>query len=769
MKKTKPLLKRVRKTLLRHIKSILILGVAGIFVVLGIIALVVAFIKLPDFNTFHDRKIVESTKIYDHTGEILLYSVHDDIKRTLVPLEDISDDLKKLVVVVEDASFYEHHGIRIQSTIRAILANLLGRGYQQGGSTITQQVIKKTLLVDQKTATRKIKEWILSIKLEQVFSKDEILELYLNEIPYGGNVYGIGEATRLFFNIEPKDITLAQSAYLAAIPNAPTRYSPYGNNREALENRKNFILKRALTLGFITEEEYNQALAEVVEFLPRSSEGIKAPHFVMLVREYLANKYGEQAVEENGYKVITTLNYELQEQAEKIAKESGADIEARFSAGNMGIVAVDPRNGHILAMVGSRDYFDIEREGNFNVTTAPNRQPGSTLKPFVYASLFMKGYTPETVLFDLPTNFSTNCDPYGNPLVAGMYETDCYMPQNYDGAYRGPISVRDALAQSLNIPAVKALYLTGMQDALKTMRDVGITSLNNPARYGLTLVLGGGEVSLLELTSAYGVLANEGVRHTPVSILRVEDKQGNIIEEFSSKPEEVIPREVARQITNILSDNIARTPAFGPNSPLFFSQNDVAVKTGTTNDYHDVWTIGYTPTIALGIWAGNNNNKPINKNVAGMVIAPIWRSAMNEALAIIPSPLFTKPNSTQNFDLPAPLQGIWQGGEKYIIDTSTGSLANESTLESMKQVIVVPEVHSILYWVDKRNPLGPQPQNPLNDPQFTLWETPIRAWVESQNITEGDRSNIPPEDTSSFILQGGSDSFQGIIQIPTIQ
>ena len=706
----------------------------------GIILLWASFLKLPDFASFHERKVAESTKIYDRTGEVLLYDVHQNIKRTIVPFENISPWVKNAVVAIEDTEFYQHSGISIRGIARAVIYG----GTRGGGSTITQQVIKKTLLTDEKLITRKLKEIILSFKLEQSFTKDEILSLYLNEIPYGGSIYGIGEASRAFFGKTTQDLTLAQAAYLAAIPNAPTYYSPYGNHRDKLDNRKNFVLKRMNDLGSITSEEYQSATTEKVDFLPRESKGIKAPHFVEMIKEYLAEKYGERAVLENGYKVITTLDYDLQSKAEEIITRLSPDVEKNFNAKNMALVAINPKNGQILSILGSRDYFDVKNEGNFNVALA-HRQPGSTFKPFVYSTAFMKGFTPETMLFDLPTNFSTNCNSKGVPIYSNIKPEDCYMPENYDGKYRGPVSIRDALAQSLNIPAVKTLYLAGIKDSITTARRMGITSLTTPDQYGLTLVLGGGEVSLLELTGAYGVFANDGVRNPTQSILKIENKNGEIIEEFKEQPEEVLPSDVARKITNILSDNEARTPEFGANSALYFPNKDVAVKTGTTNDYRDVWTIGYTPNVAIGMWAGNNDNSPMQKNIAGFIITPVWHAFMEEAIKITPNERFIPPEKEDVTDIPAPLLGIWKGGEKYIIDKTSGKLATSNTPQETKGVVVVPEVHSILYWVDKNNPRGPRPTNPQNDPQFNLWEEPVRSWVLTQNINEGDRSGIPTE------------------------
>ncbi|MCK9344730.1 MAG: penicillin-binding protein [Candidatus Pacebacteria bacterium] len=745
--------------ILNHWKAVALFFVGGAFLFAGVLILWTSFMKLPDFTEFHDRKVAQSTKIYDRTGKILLYDVHQNVKRTIVPFADISPWVKKAVISIEDSAFYEHHGVSFRGVARAIIYG----GTRGGGSTITQQVIKKTMLTDEKLITRKLKEILLSFRLEGAFEKDEILALYLNEIPYGGSIYGIGEATKTFFGKEAKDLTLAESAYLAAIPNAPTYYSPYGNHRDKLDERKNLVLRRMNELGYITSEELVAARAEKIEFLPKEPTGIKAPHFVEWVKEYLANKYGELAVQENGYRVITTLNYDLQKKAEEIITNAAPDLEKNFNASNMALVAVDPTNGQVLSMVGSRDYFDVKKEGNFNVALA-HRQPGSTFKPFVYGTAFMKGYTPETVLFDLKTNFSTNCDAQGVPYSPKIKPEDCYMPENYDGKYRGPISMRDALAQSLNIPAVKTLYLAGINDSLTTARRMGIESLGSANQYGLTLVLGGGEVSLLDLTGAYGVFANDGTRNPNTAILRIEAKDGTVVEEFKQTSEQVFPSEIARKVTNILADNVARTPEFGANSALYFPGKDVAVKTGTTNDFRDVWTVGYTPNIAVGMWAGNNDNTPLQKNIAGFIITPIWHAFMAEAMKVSPNEKFIAPEKEDLTILPAPLQGIWQGGDRYVIDRSSGKLATALTPAEMKGTIVVPEVHTILHWVNKTEPRGTPPINPQNDSQYSLWEIPVRAWVASKNIAEGDRSGIPTEydnnhssDAVSSVTLSGTD------------
>jgi len=518
----------MRKHLKKVIKKdLLILLVAiGIFCA-GVILLWISTFRVPDLNNFNERIVAQSTKIYDRTGEILLYDVHEDIRRTIVPYEEISRHIKNATVAIEDAEFYEHIGIKPTAILRAVLVqfNIFGGDYYkgQGGSTITQQVVKNSILTKEKKIARKLKEWVLALKMEKVLSKKEILTLYLNEAPYGGNIYGIEEASRSFFGKESQELTLAEASYLAGIPQAPTFYSPYGNNVDKLNERKDLVLQRMLENNFINKEEYEKARKEVVEFREKTEKGIRAPHFVMYVKEYLENKYGAKVLTEGGLEVVTTLDYELQEKAEVIAKEYALTNTEKFNAENTAIVAIDNNTGQILIMVGSRDYFDEEIDGNFNVATA-HRQPGSAFKPIVYATAFNKGYTPDTVVFDLKTEFSTYCNPDGTPILL-QYKDKCYSPVNYDGKYNGPMTLRNALAQSVNIPAVKTLYLAGLQDSLKTAKDMGINSLTNINQYGLTLVLGGGEVSLLDITSVYSVFANEGIRNSHTPIIKIEDNK----------------------------------------------------------------------------------------------------------------------------------------------------------------------------------------------------------------------------------------------------
>jgi len=706
-----------------------------------------ANLRIPDLATLDERRVPESTKIYDRTGTVLLFDFHKDVQREVVPFDEISRYAKNATVAIEDARFYEHKGVLPSAFFRALLVNIGALGFEQGGSTITQQVIKNSLLTKDKTPARKLKEWVLALKLEQTTSKEKILELYLNEIPYGGSIYGIEEASRVFFGKKATDLTLAESAYLAALPQAPTYYSPYGNHTEKLEDRKNLILKRMLDEHFITQEEHGASRAEEVLFAPYKEENIKAPHFVFFVREYLEKKFGERLVESGGLKVITSLDYELQKKAEKIVLDYSKENIEKYNAHNAGLIATDPKTGQILVMVGSRDYFDTENEGNFNVTLSPNRQPGSAFKPFVYETAFEKGFTPETVVFDLETQFDINCDTEGKPREGVPEDYICYTPTNYDDVFRGPITLREALAQSINIPSIKTLYLAGLSDSLRTAQKMGITSLTDINKYGLTLVLGGGEVSLLEMTGAYSVFANEGKKNSLVPILKVEDKNGVVLEEYKKNEVRVIPEKTALQVSDILSDNTARAPAFGERSYLYFQDREVAAKTGTTNNYIDAWVIGYTPDIAVGAWAGNNDYTPMEKKVAGFIIAPLWNAFMQEALKTLPDTPFKRVNTTPDASLKPILRGIWLGGEPYTIDKVSGKLATVYTPAETIEEKVIPNVHDILYWVNRNNVAGPKPEHPENDPQFELWEAPVKKWVEQAGL-RFDGFKLPTEEDS---------------------
>ncbi len=689
----------------------LIVATVAILLVVGGGIIWATIMPIPAINNFENRQVAQSTKIFDRTGNIVLYDVHGAMRRTSVPLEEISPYIQKAAIGIEDATFYENAGFRPLALLRAIWTNIT-RGNLlsgQGGSTITQQVVKNALLTQDKTITRKVKEIILALRLTRVYTKDQILTTYLNETAYGGTIYGVEEASQYFFGVPAKDVDLAQAAYIAALPQAPTYFSPYGNHTDALDARKNLVLLKMRENNFITQEEYDQAINEKVEFNDPKNAGIKAPHFVFFIQEYLEQKYGADAVNQGGLHVVTTLDYDLQQHAEASVAKFAPGLLKNLKASNQGVVAVDPKTGQILAMVGSKGYFDDTIDGKVNITIA-NRQPGSSFKPFVYATAFEKGYTPDTIIFDLPTQFSTACSPAD--ITNGTYP--CYAPGNFDGGFEGPMKLRAALARSENIPALKLLYLAGIRNSLDTAHNMGITTLNlSPDHYGLPLVLGGGEVKLLDMTGAYGVFANDGVKNPPTGVLRVEDTAGNILETYQQESSRVLEPRIARLINDILSDNVARSPEFGLNSPLHFASYQVAAKTGTTNNFDDAWIIGYTPSISVGAWTGNNDGSSMVNNPASFIIAPMWHDFMVYALSKYSSPSDTFPAPGPDSDvatMPEVLKGNWNS------DPSQG-------------------VHDILYWVDKDNPRGGRPANPASDPQFAYWEYSVSGWAGQQAST----------------------------------
>ena len=740
MKKTQEWLTKNWKELI--IDGLILFFAACIIVIAGVL-IWISTLEIPDLSAFEERRVLQSTKIYDRTGEVLLYDLHEDVKRTIVPLDEMSRHVKNATIAIEDDQFYNHFGIDIRAIIRAAVSNfqdgdLLGG---QGGSTITQQVIKNSVLERDKKLSRKVKEAILSIKLERELTKDEILEVYLNESPYGGTIYGVEEAAQSFFNKKASELTLAESAYLAALPQAPTYLSPFGSNKEALDQRQQLVLERMRINGFITIEEYESAKEEQVKFNAGAITGIKAPHFVMTVIEELTEQFGEEAMAEQGLRIITTLDYELQEAAEEIVNRKAIENKDKFNASNAGLVATDPKTGDVLVMVGSRDYFDEEIDGKYNVALAA-RQPGSSIKPFVYANAWRKGYLPDTILFDVATQFSPSCDAWDRSS-----ESPCYSPNNYNNKFIGPISMRNALAQSLNIPAVKTLYLAGLQNSLKFMNDMGLTTLDDPSRYGLTLVLGGGEVRLKDMTHAYGIFANDGIRATPRSIIRIEDTAGNIIEERAISEQRVLEENVARMVSDVLSDNVARVPLWGQWSIVNFGERDVALKSGSTNNLRDAWIMGYAPNIAVGAWVGNNDNAAMGGGLSGLITTPMWREFMDIALAKLPAESFTQPQINT-----AGIKPILRG---QYIDTSVlfNSIEPNEEGDGSEPEINISQIygniHSILHFVDRSDPTGPSPFNPANDPAYANWEYGVQKWnqdtfgylLEAQTPTNEDESN----------------------------
>lgn len=753
---TKSPIRRLKKYIKERglFKGILLLGMWAFLGAAVFVILIFAFFAkdLPNPEKLSKHQMVESTKIYDRTGTVLLYDIHGEEKRTVIPFDQMPDSIKKAALVIEDDNFYNHFGLDFKGILRAFFANLRGKKISQGGSTITQQYIKSSFLTPERTYSRKIKEAILSIELELLYSKDKILESYLNQIPYGSNAYGIEAAAQTFFNKSAKNLTLAESALLAGMANAPSYYSPYGSHLEALKSRQEYILDRMAEFGYASKEEAEQSKKTKIAFAPPKAT-IKAPHFVMYVKEYLEDKYGKEYVEKGGLKVYTTLDWELQQAAEEIVAKGVKTNEKKYKSFNASLVSIDPKTGQILAMVGSKDYFaeslpkdcdpgkDCKFEPNVNVAIR-DRQPGSSFKPFAYALALKKGYTPQTYLFDLPTEFNPSC-----PSSAGYtnYQGQkCYNPQNYSGTFKGPVTFKEALAQSINIPAVKVLYLAGVNETINFSQDLGITTLKDRSRYGLALVLGGGEVKLVDMVSSYGVFANDGIKQQKTPILKIETSKGEIVEEWKNNPAKIMDEQIARTISDILSDNSARTPTFGNNSPLYLGVRPAAVKTGTTQENRDAWTIGYTPSLVAGVWAGNNDNTPMTKEGAGMyAAAPIWNEFMKKAYKIKKGEIeeFTKPEPiTSNKPI---LNGQMFFEKVYKVDKISGKLATEQTPPELIEEAKFKEAHTILYYVNKDDPQGRAPSNPSADPQFANWEAPVLAWAKA-NSSDGGLNLQPP-------------------------
>lgn len=665
------------------IGSVIALAMAAYVAVLGM--------SIPDMESIERSKVAESTKIYDREGKILLYELHGEEKRTIIPFDEIPDIVKKATIAVEDRNFYLHAAIDWRSLARAFIVNVTNAGIVQGGSTITQQLAKNAFLDPDRTITRKIKEVFLSYRLEKKYSKDEILGLYLNRIPYGSNAYGIEAAAQTFFNKEAKALGVAETAFLVGLPKAPSYYSPWGSHLKEALARKNQTLSQMRNAGIITGDEQLRAEKEIIKFAPKLS-AIKAPHFVMMIQEYLTEKYGEDLIRTGGLRVRTTLDWDLQQSAEKAVTEGAARNEKLYKGKNAALVAEDPKTGQILAFVGGRDYFNESIDGNFNVAANGLRQPGSSIKPFAYYTAFVKGLSPDTVLFDVETEFDTTGDPERS-----------YKPHNFDGKFRGPISLRSSLAESINVTAVKTLYIAGTGNVIKAAHAMGITTLNEKNRYGLTLALGGGEVKLADMVAAYSTLAQDGVRHRQSFIISIEDAKGKILEKYEDEKNRVAEAQSIRLVNSILKDRDARAPLFGAGSALTsFGNQEVAIKTGTTNDYRDAWTFGYTPALVAGVWAGNSDNKPLEKNGGSILAAvPIWSAFMREALRDRPIESFPEPESA--------LRG------KEVLD---GNYAPNG------------EIHSILNYIDKNDILGTEPINPGMDPQFENWEKGIFEWME---------------------------------------
>jgi len=664
--------------------------------------------NLPTVGEITTHELVESTKIFDRTGEKLIYEIHGEEKRTYLPPEGIPDVMRQATLAIEDSGFYEHAAFDFRGTLRALWVDIQ-KGYRaQGGSTITQQVAKNSFLTPEKSIIRKIKELILAFRLEKVYTKDEILNLYLNQIPYGQNAYGIEAASQTYFGKPAKEVSLAEAAMLATIPQAPSYYSPWGSHTIELEQRRQYVLSQMKSLGYIDDQQYQSAAATKPEVMeqPKTASFALAPHFVMEVQEYLNNKYGEDFVSKAGLKVITTLDADLQELANTAVSKGGDRNTELYSGHNTALIAMDPKTGQVLALVGSKDYFkDPEPEGcvegstcrfegNFDVITQGLRQPGSSFKPFAYMNALIKGLTPDTILFDVPTEFNANCPAIPN---YSSEDTTCYHPENFDHIFQGPITLKESLAESINVTAVKTLYLAGLDDTIAFAEKLGLTTLSDRSRIGLSLVLGGGEVRPIEMAEAYSVIANDGVRNPYTFILKVEDKEGKTLEEFKDNSERVVEANHTRLISDILSDRNLRSPLFQSSLNLTGVPGyQIALKTGTTNNYVDAWTFGYTPNLIAGVWAGNNNRYPLQQSGSSILAAiPMWHDFFAGAVELRPNEPFPKPEP--------------QG-------TSIPVLRGELDRANP---------HNILYYLGR-----------LNDPQYFNWETGVQEWLRTHVLPE---------------------------------
>lgn len=716
-----------------------ILTILGVIILAGFIFGTVVIIwvgkDLPDPNKLSDRQVSQSTKIFDRTGEHLLYEVYQNQKRTLVGLDQMSPLIPKAVIAVEDKKFYEHSGVAFLSIIRAGFNNLIGRKAGSGGaSTLTQQLIKNTMVGDERSLFRKIKEAMLALRLEKKYSKDEILKMYLNEVPFGSTNYGVESASQSYFHKTSKDLDPAEAATLAALIQAPSRYL---NNVNALHDRRDTVLRLMNEQGYITLDQKNQGQNEALRIY-RNNGIMDAPHFVLYVKQLLADQFGEKLVDDGGLKVITTIDYDKQKAAERIVKENGDKFAKQSNANNASLVSIDPRTGQILALVGSRDFSNEEIDGQFNVAILGKRQPGSSFKPFVYTAAFEKGFTPDTVVYDTVTNFDLGVN--GN-----------YTPKNYDGKEHGLVTFRKALQGSLNIPAVKALYLVSTKETIDFAKRFGYTTFTGDP--GLTLVLGGAEVNLLEHTNAYATLADNGSYHVPVSILKITDSKNNTLSEWKDVPgTEAVKPELAATITSVLSDDAARAYMFGRNGSLTLPGRAVAAKTGTTNDYKDAWTMGYTPSLATGVWVGNTKPSPM-KGGGNALAGLIWNQFMREATKN--TPVETFPTPPENDATKPVLRGA-DNGIKLKINSANGRIATSSTPPALIVEKTFLPPHDILHYVNKSDPRGPAPTDPNVDPQYQNWENSLHDWAQRQNNnghevsfeeppTEYDDTSINPE------------------------
>ncbi|MGE5041684.1 MAG: transglycosylase domain-containing protein [Candidatus Levyibacteriota bacterium] len=606
---------------------------AAFFIFLPLLALIF-LTDLPNPSTLSVSTIPKTTKIFDRNGK-LLYEIFANQNRTIVPLSKIPQNLRNATIAIEDRDFYTHPGFDIRGIMRALVSDATNNEFQ-GGSTITQQLVKSSLLTSEPSISRKVKELVLAFWTERIYNKDKILELYFNYVPYGGTAWGVEAASEVYFGKHVEELNLAESAFLAGLPRAPSIYSPYSEYADAWKKRQKDVLDAMAQEHYISSSQEQDALSTQLTFTGPNNI-IKAPHFVMYVKSLLEQRYGLSEVERGGLQVKTTLDSQMQDMAEQVVS-SEVDADASLNISNGSSLILDPRNGDILAMVGSRDYFDMEHDGNVNLTTAL-RQPGSTIKVVTYSLALSSGYTQTTLLDD-------------SPLSIPQAQGPAYTPVNYDGRNHGNVPLRIAFANSFNITAVRVAQKLGVGNIVEQGQRLGITSWNQPQRYGLSITLGAAETSMLDLATVYSTVANGGKKNVPNPILEIKDANGSTIYKKAPEPSQVLDPGVAFIISDILSDNAARSIEFGTNSPLNIPGHRVSVKTGTTDSKRDNWTVGFTPNIVVATWVGNNDNSPMSQALASGITgaAPMWNKIMTNIISkstdgplLIPDDIVKKP------------------------------------------------------------------------------------------------------------------------------
>ncbi len=662
---------------LSNLSTMMLVTVVG-FLLLLFASVIFFATQIPSPQDLTNRDIAASTKIYDRNGE-LLYDIYAAQNRTPIKLNQVPVYVTQATISIEDKDFYKHSGFSIPGIARSVFELIVHRKVE-GGSTLTQQLVKNALLSGERTVTRKLKEFILAIQVERAYTKDQILEMYLNEIPYGGTAYGIEAAANLYFGKSAKDLRLPEAALLAGLPQRPSVYSPYGTKPELSKVRQKEVLRRMVEDKYITSDQAKAAESEQLTYRTSQNEvGFKAPHFVLYVKEKLIDQFGDRMVEQGGLRVTTSLDYNLQKQTEEIVKKEVDNLKDA-KVGNGAAVILDPKTGQILTMVGSKDYFAKDYDGNVNVALS-TRQPGSATKPIAYSKALEKGYTANQTYIDVKTEFPGGDKP-------------SYIPVNYDGQYHGVVQMRYGLGNSYNIPAVKNLALVGVKDVMELGYKMGLStwepSEENVNSVGLSLTLGGREVRLLDLTSAFGVFANKGRQLDPVSILQVSDTKGkNLFEYHQTEGRKVMDSGIAFIISDILSDNGARTAAFGSSSVLNVAGKTVAVKTGTTDQKRDNWTVGFTPSLVVGVWVGNNDNSVMSPTVSSGVTgsSPIWNKIMVVALKDKANEPFEKPGNVVQMEVDGLMTGKPRGDSptrrEYFLN-NTGPTGESSAYQRQK-------------------------------------------------------------------------------------